>query len=95
MRRKSFDALVSAGGVLLTVVLVTAGILLYWGYSSIATFVLAAVAAVLSVLGLLHFRRVPLEEEIPRLAVADVFPTRGKIGGAKVGSGTPVAAPIA
>ncbi|HTV10318.1 MAG TPA: hypothetical protein VME20_00515 [Acidimicrobiales bacterium] len=33
MRRKSFDALVSAGGVLLTVVLVAAGILLFWGYS--------------------------------------------------------------
>jgi len=33
MRRKSFDALVSAGGVLLTVVLVVAGVLLFWGYS--------------------------------------------------------------
>ena len=33
MRRKSFDALVSTGGVLLTVVLVAAGILLFWGYS--------------------------------------------------------------
>ena len=33
MRRKSFDALASAGGVLLTLVLVTAGILLFWGYS--------------------------------------------------------------
>ena len=33
MRRKSFDALVSAGGVLLTVVLLAAGILLFWGYS--------------------------------------------------------------
>jgi hypothetical protein len=33
MRRKSFDAIVSVGGVLLTVVLVAAGILLFWGYS--------------------------------------------------------------
>jgi hypothetical protein len=33
MRRKSFDALVTAGGVMFTVVLVAAGILLYWGYS--------------------------------------------------------------
>ena len=33
MRRKSFDAIVSAGGVLLTIVLVVAGILLFWGYS--------------------------------------------------------------
>jgi hypothetical protein len=33
MRRKSFDALVSAGGMLLTVVLLAAGILLYWGYN--------------------------------------------------------------
>jgi hypothetical protein len=33
MRRKSFDALASAGGVLLTVVLVVAGVLLFWGYS--------------------------------------------------------------
>jgi hypothetical protein len=33
MRRKSFDALVSVGGLLLTVVLVAAGALLLWGYS--------------------------------------------------------------
>jgi hypothetical protein len=33
MRRKSFDALVSAGGVLLAVVLVVAGVLAFWGYS--------------------------------------------------------------
>lgn len=33
MRRKSFDALVSAGGVLLAVILVAAGALLFWGYS--------------------------------------------------------------
>jgi hypothetical protein len=33
MRRKSFDAIVSAGGVLLTLVLVAAGVLLFWGYS--------------------------------------------------------------
>jgi len=33
MRRKSFDALVSAGGVLLAVVLVVAGALAFWGYS--------------------------------------------------------------
>jgi len=33
MRRKSFDALASAGGILMTVVLVVAGVLLFWGYS--------------------------------------------------------------
>lgn len=33
MRRKSFDALVSTAGLLLAVVLVVAGILLFWGYS--------------------------------------------------------------
>ncbi len=33
MRRKSFDAILSAGGVLLTVVLIAAGALLFWGYS--------------------------------------------------------------
>ena len=33
MRRKSFDALVSSAGILLTVVLVVAGVLLFWGYS--------------------------------------------------------------
>jgi hypothetical protein len=33
MRRKSFDALVSVGGVLLAVVLVVAGVLAFWGYS--------------------------------------------------------------
>jgi hypothetical protein len=33
MRRKSFDALVSVGGVLLAVVLVAAGALLLWAYS--------------------------------------------------------------
>ena len=33
MRRKSFDALASAGGIMLTVVLVVAGVLLFWGYS--------------------------------------------------------------
>jgi len=33
MRRKSFDALVSAAGVLLTVILVAAGALAFWGYS--------------------------------------------------------------
>ncbi len=33
MRRKSFDAIVSAGGVLMAVVLVAAGALLLWGYS--------------------------------------------------------------
>ena len=33
MRRKSFDALVSVGGLLLAVVLVAAGALLFWGYS--------------------------------------------------------------
>jgi len=33
MRRKSFDAIATAGGILLTVVLVVAGVLLFWGYS--------------------------------------------------------------
>ena len=33
MRRKTFDALLSAGGVLLTVVLIAAGALMLWGYS--------------------------------------------------------------
>ena len=33
MRRKSFDALVSAGGLMLAVVLVVAGVLALWGYS--------------------------------------------------------------
>ncbi len=33
MRRKSFDAIMSAAGVLLTVVLIAAGALLFWGYS--------------------------------------------------------------
>ena len=33
MRRKSFDAIVSVGGLLLTVVLVAAGALLLWAYS--------------------------------------------------------------
>jgi hypothetical protein len=33
MRRKSFDALVSAGGLLLTIVLLAAGALAFWGYS--------------------------------------------------------------
>jgi hypothetical protein len=33
MRRKTFDALVSSAGLLLTAVLVVAGILLTWGYS--------------------------------------------------------------
>ncbi|HYA44954.1 MAG TPA: hypothetical protein VED59_05055 [Acidimicrobiales bacterium] len=33
MRRKTFDAIVSAGGVLLTLVLVAAGALAFWGYS--------------------------------------------------------------
>jgi hypothetical protein len=33
MRRKSFDALVSVGGLLLTLVLVAAGALMLWGYS--------------------------------------------------------------
>lgn len=33
MRRKSFDALMSAGGFLLTVVLIVAGALAFWGYS--------------------------------------------------------------
>lgn len=35
--------------------------------SAIASFVLAGAASALSVLGLLHFRRVPLDEEIPKL----------------------------
>ena len=39
--------------------------------SAIASFILAGVASVLSVLGLLHFRKVPLTEEIPRLVVAE------------------------
>ena len=33
MRRKSFDALVSFGGLLMVVVLLAAGALLFWGYS--------------------------------------------------------------
>jgi hypothetical protein len=33
MRRKTFDAILSAGGVLLTVVLIAAGALMLWGYS--------------------------------------------------------------
>ncbi|HTW08370.1 MAG TPA: hypothetical protein VME46_12715, partial [Acidimicrobiales bacterium] len=33
MRRKAFDEIVSVGGLLLTLVLVAAGILLFWGYS--------------------------------------------------------------
>jgi hypothetical protein len=41
-------------------------------YSAIITFAMAAVALVLSGLGLRHFRKVPLEEEIPRLNVNDV-----------------------
>ena len=33
MRRKSFDVIVGTGGLLLTLVLVAAGILLFWGYT--------------------------------------------------------------
>ena len=33
MRRKTFDALLTAGGVMLTVVLIVAGVMLLWGYS--------------------------------------------------------------
>jgi hypothetical protein len=33
MRRKSFDSILTAGGAVLTVVLVVAGVLLMWGYS--------------------------------------------------------------
>jgi hypothetical protein len=39
--------------------------------SAIASFILAAAASVLSVLGLLHFRKVPVTEEIPRLVVPE------------------------
>jgi hypothetical protein len=42
--------------------------------SSIAAFVAAVLAAILSVLGVWHFRRVPLDEEIPRLPVAQPVP---------------------
>ena len=33
MRRRTFDALVSAAGVLLVAVLIVAGVLLTWGHS--------------------------------------------------------------
>jgi len=51
--------------------------------SAVASFILAAVASVLSVLGLRHFRKVPLTEEIPRLVPAEqVIATQSPIGAA-------------
>ncbi len=51
--------------------------------SAIATFILAGVASVLSVLGLLHFRRVPVTEEIPRLVTTEqVIATKTPVGAA-------------
>jgi hypothetical protein len=48
--------------------------------SSIASFILAGMASVLSVLGLFHFRRVPVTEEIPRFVVAEqVAATTGNV----------------
>jgi hypothetical protein len=49
--------------------------------SAIASFVLAGAASALSVLGLLHFRRVPVTEEIPRLVTTEqVITTKTPIG---------------
>jgi hypothetical protein len=45
--------------------------------ASIAMIVLAAITILLSALGLWHFRRVPAEEEIPRLAGAALFTSTG------------------
>ncbi|MGC8627409.1 MAG: hypothetical protein ACP5VR_07620 [Acidimicrobiales bacterium] len=45
MRRKSFDALMSAGGVLMTIVLIAAGALLFWGYSYASNTVTSQLAA--------------------------------------------------
>jgi multisubunit Na+/H+ antiporter MnhG subunit len=45
--------------------------------ASIAMFILAATTVLLSALGLWHFRRVPAEEEIPRLAGAALFTSTG------------------
>ncbi len=51
--------------------------------SSIAAFIAAAIASVLSALGLRHFRKVPLTEEIPRLVPADqIISTKSPIGAA-------------
>ena len=51
--------------------------------SAIASFVLAGAASALSVLGLLHFRRVPVTEEIPRLVTTEqVITTKTPIGAA-------------
>jgi hypothetical protein len=45
--------------------------------ASIAMFVLAGMTVLLSALGLWHFRRVPADEEIPRLATAELLPKTG------------------
>jgi hypothetical protein len=51
--------------------------------SAIASFVAAGVASLLSILGLRHFRKVPLTEEIPRLAPAEqVIATQAPLGAA-------------
>jgi len=51
--------------------------------SAVASFILAGVASVLSVLGLLHFRKVPVTEEIPRLVTTEqVITTKTPIGAA-------------
>jgi hypothetical protein len=54
--------------------------------SAIAAFIAAAIASVLSVLGLRHFRKVPLTEEIPRLVPADQIITTNSPVGAVVPS---------
>jgi hypothetical protein len=54
--------------------------------SAIAAFIAAAIASLLSVLGLRHFRKVPLTEEIPRLVPADQIITTNSPVGAVVPS---------
>lgn len=56
-------------------------------WSSIAMWTLAGVMGVLSLLGLRHFRKAPITEEIPRLATADVAAAPYAATPATVGNG--------
>jgi hypothetical protein len=54
--------------------------------SSVIAFIFAGITLVLSGLGLRHFRKVPVEEEIPRLATTPVHSTSNGKADIKVGT---------
>ncbi len=68
MRRKTFDAILAAGGLLLVGMLLVAGGLMTWGHGFVSSQVHSQLAAglmlLLSLLGIRHARRPPADADV-------------------------------